>query len=522
MSRSSRAAKGFVTGLFQYAAQILMQALLAPVVLKVAGRETLGAYAAIMQVVGFITLVDIVGSWSLERFLGQALGLEDGGERFRTILTTARTVFLFCNVVFALLVFVFSLFIGRLFHLSPETTYQARMALYVIAVWAIVRTPLAAYLNASIATQDLAATNLIGTGLGIGRAVASLGFVLLGGGLFGLMLAGTAVEACGYFLYRLRFKKVNPNLMPGWGFRDKALLKEMLGFGGHAVFVNIGNMLVFSSGNTIAGMTAGAAAASSFYTTQMPTMTAYNMMRRFSDSTTPAVNELWGRREVALVRRSLVRVTRLLMTLTLPLALGALLFNRDLVTAWVGPRQYAGTLLTASLAGFCVIASVQRIAIDYSFTFGWMKLLTTTSLLQGIANFVMAFFFAKALGLGGITLALAIVIVPQTFILWRRIGGFLKVNVVSLYGKCFLRALVPLAGATLAGWGLVHRLVSIRKHSFGPLAAELLAFAMVYFALAYIFMLTSQDRADVKRYGESFGHHGKRVGQKLFRSTAHQ
>jgi len=520
MSRSSRAAKGFATGIVQYAAQILLQALLAPVVLKVAGRETLGAYAAIMQILGFIAMVDIVGSWSLERFLGQAMGLEDGGERFRTVLTTARTVFIFCNTVFALLVFVFSLFIGRLFHLSPEVAHQARLALYVIAVWAIVRTPLAAYLNASVATQDLAAVNLIGTGLGIGRAVASLGFVLLGGGLFGLMLAGTTVEACGYFLYRVRFKKMNPNLMPGWGFRDKALLKEMLGFGGHAVFVNIGNMLVYSSGNAIAGLTSGAAATSSFYTTQMPAMTGYRMMQRFADSTTPAINELWGRRDVERMRNALLRITRLLMTLTLPLAIGTLLFNRDLVMAWVGPRQYAGTLLTVSLAALCVIASVQRVAIDYSFTFGWMRLLTVTSLLQGIANFGLAFYFAKLFGLGGITLALAIVIVPQTVILWQRVGRVLQVNVVALYGECFLRSLVPLSVATLVGWGLVHRFVSIHKHSFGPLLAEILAFTIVYFALAYIFMLSDQDRGDVKHYRSIFAHHGKTASQKLFRSAA--
>lgn len=520
MSRSSRAAKGFATSIFQYAAQILFQVLLAPVVLEVAGRETLGAYAAIMQVLGFIALVDIVGSWSLERFLGQAMGLEDGGERFRTILTTARTVFLFCNILFALLVCIFSLFIGRLFHLSPEVTYQARMALYVIAVWAIVRTPLAAYSNASIATQDLAAVNLIGTGLGVGRAVASLGFVLLGGGLFGLMLAGTAVEACGYFLFRVRFKKMNPNLMPGWGFRDKALLKEMLGFGGHAAVINIGNMLMFSSGNTIAGITAGAAATSNFYTTQMPTMTAYNMMRRFSDSTTPAVNELWGRGEVEKVRNALLRITRLLITLMLPLAVGALLFNRDLVTTWVGPGQYAGFLLTASLAIFCIVSSIQRIAIDYSFTFGWMRLLTVTSLLQGIANFGLAFFFEKLFGLGGITLALALIIMPQTVVLWHRIGRFLEVNVIAQCGECFLRALVPLSAATLVGWGVVHRFVGIHKHAFVPLLAEMLAFTIVYFALAYIFMLSDRDRDDVKRYSDIVAHHGKTAGQKLFRFTA--
>ena len=94
--------------------------------------------------------------------------------------------------------------------------------------------------------------------------------------------------------------------------------------------MNFGSRLVFNSGNMIAGLTSGASVASSYYTTQMPTMTAYNMMKRFSDSATPAVNELWGRRDVEKLRNALLRITRLLMTLTLPLAVGALLFNRDL------------------------------------------------------------------------------------------------------------------------------------------------------------------------------------------------
>jgi O-antigen/teichoic acid export membrane protein len=517
MGRSSRAAKGFVTSIFQFTAQILVQVLLSPVVLKLAGRETLGAYAAITQVLMLISLIDIVGSWSLERFLGQASGLDDGGERFRTILTTARTVFLFCNMAFALLVVIFSFFMARLFHLSPAIAHEARLALYVIAAWAVFRTPLAAYLNASIALQDMAVINLIGTALGILRSVASLAFVLMGGGLFGLMLAGTAAEACGYFLYRVRFKKMNPHLMPGWGFRDKALLKEMLSFGGHATVINLGTRLVYGCGNMIAGMTSGAAVASDYYTTQMPAMTAYNMMRGLSDSATPAINELWGRRDVEKLRSALIRITRLLLTLTLPLGVGVLLFNRDLVTTWVGPRQYAGNLFTVSLAIFCVVASIERMAIDYSFVFGWMRLLTATTLLQGVANVGLAFLLARFFGLGGIMLALTLVILPQAVILWYRICRFLKVNIVVLYGECFLRAAIPLSAAALVGWGVVHRLVSVRQHSYLALLAETMSFAVVYAVLAYSLMLFDHDREEVKRYGRSFANRGRSLGQKLFR-----
>ena len=89
MSRTTRAANGFVTGVLQYVSQILVQALLAPFVLKLAGRETLGAFGAIMQVIGFIALTDVVGSWSLERLsLIHISGLTSSRARLSSVGST--------------------------------------------------------------------------------------------------------------------------------------------------------------------------------------------------------------------------------------------------------------------------------------------------------------------------------------------------------------------------------------------------------------------------------------------------
>jgi O-antigen/teichoic acid export membrane protein len=499
MSRSARAAKGFAASIVQYCTQILVQVLLAPIVLKVAGRETLGAYAAIMQTLTFLQLVDIAGSWSLERFLAQANGYDDNGTRFRNVFTTARTMLLVTYSAFGFLVLVFSVFVGRLFHLSPDVALQAKRALYVIAAWAVIRTPLAAYSAASIAMQDIAATNLIGALAGVLRTVASLGFVAAGAGLFGLMLAGTVAEGIAFLLYRTRYRKVNPGLSPSWGFPDKALMREMLSFGGHTVFLNLGNMLFFSSGNMLAGLTNGAAAASSFYTSQMPTTTVYNMIYRMTEAATPAVNELYGRKDYDKVRNALVRLSRLLLLFNLPLAVCVLIFNRDLVVTWVGVQQYAGTLLTVSLAAFCVVNAIQRLVILFAFIFGWMRLLSITAVIQGVTNFGLAFYLGKKLGLGGITLALAIVLLPQLVILTRKISEFLQVKLVALLANTAVRSLVPLAAATAAGL-LVHSHVVIARHHYRGLFSEFSAFAAVYTILAWFFMTTDQDRNDASRF----------------------
>jgi O-antigen/teichoic acid export membrane protein len=502
MSRTLRAAKGFVASIFQYLSQILLQVLLAPIVLKVAGRETLGAYSALMQVLAFISLTDFMGSWVMERFLGQSMGLDDGGERFRCIFTTVRTVILACDFLKAVLIFIFSLFVAHLFHLSPAVALEAKHALWVIAAGVLLKSPMAAYLNASVATQDMAAVYLIGTCAGVARSLASLAVVLAGSGLFGLMIVGTIVEGVGYIFYRFNFRKKNPTLMPSWGIPDKALLKEMAGFGAHTTVLNLGNALLLNTGNIVAGLTSGAAMTSTFYTSQVPTMTCYNMLIRLNDSTMPAINELWGRREVGRLQNALRRVTRLVLALTLPLATGVLVFNRDVVITWVGAQQYAGALLTASLAAFCAIAALQRIAVVYSYSFGWVRLLNATGLIQGAVNFGLAYFLARRLGLGGITLALAVVILPQTVILWRRTGKFLEIDLLPLLSGCFLRSLIPLAGATACGL-LVHGLVVIGKHHFAALFAEIVPFLLAYALLAYPLVLSAQDRSQLRFYGRS-------------------
>lgn len=510
MSRSDRAAKGFVAALFQYASQIAVQIVLAPLVLKMAGRETLGAYAAIMQAVGLLGLINFSSSWVLDRYLAQATGLDDNGERFRNVFITARTVLLATNTIFAILLVIGSQFVGQMFHLSPAIANQARYALYVIAAWAIISTVFAAYGNASLATQDIAAFNLISTALNIGRSVVSLVYVLAGGGLFGLMLAGTSVTAAGSVFYRRRFLKMNPGFKAGWGVPDKALLREMLRFGGYSTFMNIGNRLFVSSTNLVAGITTGAIGASAFYSSQMPATTAYNMLYRLTESATPAVHELYGKREMQRLSATFVRLLRLMLMMTFPLAIGVILFDKDVVTCWVGKPLYAGLLMSNSLGVYIAISAIQGIVIVFCFAIGWVRLLAATSFLVGVTNFGLGLLLGHMFGLGGITLSLVIVMIPQVLILMFKLDRTLEINTPAVIGKLFLRSIFPLGIASLFSL-YVHGHVTIAKHHYGGLVLECLSFTALYVPAAYFLVMNHRDQADFRRYLQKIASGGRRL-----------
>jgi O-antigen/teichoic acid export membrane protein len=231
----------------------------------------------------------------------------------------------------------------------------------------------------------------------------------------------------------------------------------------------------------------------------MPSMMAAGTLGRLNESTVPALNELYGRGEVERVRQAFSRITRLQLLFGFPLALGVLLFNHDLITTWVGSGQYAGLLLTASLAVYCLFSGLVGIAIRFAYVFGWMRVLASTSILQGLANFGLGLFLGRRIGLGGIALALAIVLLPQLAILLFMIGKFLQINVARLLARCTIRSVIPLAVASL-GSLLAHSVVQIHVHHFGAFLGETLPFVALYFPLAYFFYMHDQDRNDAKRF----------------------
>jgi O-antigen/teichoic acid export membrane protein len=503
MSRKDRAASGFLSSIIQFGVQVALQIALAPVVLKVAGKETLGAYAAVMQFLGYLNLLDFGVGIGLERFLAQASGLGDGGQRFRAVFTTARSTGIVTNAIFAVLTLIYTLYVGRLFHLSAPVAHQAVLALRVIAIWAVLRVPLVSYNSALTAAQDMTATNLIAIVMNSLRVLTSLGLVLAGFGLFGLMISASLVEFVATLAYRARFRRLHPQWMPGWGIPDKALFREMLSFGTHAMLINIGSTLVFNSGNALAGIVQTAKGASVYYTTQMAAMMGYPIALRLCDMSLPAINELWGQGLKDRVVSALFRVQKLTLMLTMPLAAGVLLFNHDLVVAWVGPAQYAGLGVTAALAALCMIIGVEHIASIFCFTTGFVGPQTVATLLEAAANVCLGLWLGRTTGLAGIAWSLVLVVTPYTIFLMSRLAQELRFGVTRLLASSFLRPLpaVLLASASglLVRHLLVHRSVPA-GHRFLLLISESLAFTLVYAVAAYNFAMTTVDRQDIRSY----------------------
>ena len=127
-----RAVRGGLAALVALACNFLIQAVLAPAILKHAGQETLGAYATLLQAVGYLSLLDTCVIAATTRFLAASYDAATDQETFTRVFSTGRTLSLCTNILFAISALICSLFLNHLLKASAAVQHQAKIGLLVI------------------------------------------------------------------------------------------------------------------------------------------------------------------------------------------------------------------------------------------------------------------------------------------------------------------------------------------------------------------------------------------------------
>ena len=446
-SRTSKAIKGTATNFLQYGVQIILQIALAPIVLKVAGQETLGVYAIIMQIVGLGILLDLGFSVALSRYLSQAFGIDDNGASFREVFTLGRYFLLVSNFIFGLLIFVLAINISDLISANDLVLSQARLALYYLAAWTIVRTPILIYQQALIATQNMAIVNLVAIFGNASRLVLSLVFLYSGLGLVGLILAIICSELFVFLLGMRIFNKLYPRYKSSWRVFNLDKLKDIVGFGLRYSGVNVAVVMSMGVDLLVVGTLYGAVAASVYYITKMPAFLAFQLIFKLSDNAAPAANELIAKGNFEALRNAYITLLRYSMLLALPVAVGIIGLNEFVISTWVGHQQYAGIIMTVALASLVISQTVNHINSMITVASGNMRWWSTLSISSAALTLGLSYGAGKEWGIQYVMVVIAVMDLPMLVFLFYRALNSINLSNHNLWSEVFwpcITATVPL------------------------------------------------------------------------------
>jgi O-antigen/teichoic acid export membrane protein len=426
MSRSRRALAGGAVLAMQVVLRVGTTIVVAPLLLHLESKETLGAYSVVTQLIGYVVLLELGLSRALSREVAQLSGGDGSAEPMAAVFGTS-ILFLSAVGVIAALSMVMLAHVLPLWLTAPdEVVASAVSAVLIFSGWMLLRFPLSVFQALLFARQEIAVYGGIALSCDLLRAILSIALVLGGYGLTGLatgMVASEAVMSVASWVVSRRRR-----LIPSKLSFDTAVLWRLLGVGVPLSLMSVGDQLTFFSQDLIAGWLMGASGAAVIYAMRMPAFTAASLVSRVLESAVPGLNDLYGRRDLHALRSAYYRLTGYTLGAAVWLAAGVCAFNRPLVEAWLGADLYETGGITAAIAFFWLIAMLNTVFTHFLAVEGRLTRYPVVVLFAGAGTVFLGLVLGRYFGLAGIAWGAALATLVTTPFLLRRNVRMLEID----------------------------------------------------------------------------------------------
>src|SRR6266571_75449 len=156
MSRSHRALAGGAVLALQAIVRIGTTILVAPLLVRFEGQETLGAYSVVLQLISYLVLLELGLSRALSREIAQLSGGADSGETLSRVIGTSALFLLGIGATVMVLTLLLAQFLPLWFAAKADVISSARSALLIIAAWMFFKFPLSLFNVFLFARQRIA------------------------------------------------------------------------------------------------------------------------------------------------------------------------------------------------------------------------------------------------------------------------------------------------------------------------------------------------------------------------------
>jgi len=495
MQRTNRVIGGTIAGILQFIVAIGLQVVLMPIILHQAGQETLGAYVIILQVIGYLILVDMGMSTAFGRSLNQA---SNQPERFQLLINSGFYFLVMIGLIYALACAILAFFIKDWFSLSTTIATQTQLAVISLAIWGLARFPLNIYSISLTAIQDLSIPPLLGALANALRMGLSVITVKLGLGVLGLIESTIIAEALLALSLLLRFNQLKPEYQIQFiGTQFTPIFQEIktqAKFGLQAFWGGLAGKVILFTDNIVVGTLHGAIATSIYYNTQTPIFIAYNLVNQLTGSAVPGINELWANQEWDKLRDIFLRLQRFTLLMTIPVIVGGWFYLRVVIKIWVGEAQFAGQWMTLWLILFALMNTVSLVPQVFIYASGNIRNFTQLVTLEAGINLTLSFLLGKWLGPHGVALASTLARIPTIIYLQVKAHHDLAIS-WSEWQKVVLRpcllAAIPTTTVT------IFMVKYISSDSWGMIITHGSIMVFVHTLSSFIFGLSNIDRTSV-------------------------
>lgn len=438
------------------AAQALSVLLLTPVLFRQLGVAGFGTWSVVATVASMFELIETGFLVGAVKFVSEQRATGDERAVRETVGATVVSMTLLGLLAFAVSVLIAVFGAG----MAPESEREAFQAgMLVVGASMVFRFPAVSYSGVLMGLQRYDVVY----GL---RSVSTLAFtavaviaVLLGYGVFAVCAAYALFQLFDGVVAMLVLRRVDRPSLVGPRHATTHAGRRLMRFSSLATLADSMVFIGQRMDTVVIAAIRDAAAAAPFAAAVKLQTGVQSLTLPFVQLMIPMTSDLWVRGEQGEVGRRFVLATRVVLQITLPVAVGLALFSQDFVDLWLGPSAPASTAaIIVVLLAVQIITLTTVPAEKIMVGIGRVRTLARLAMLDGVANLLVSIVLVTQYGAIGAaigTLLTTAVIAPVRLpLVCRELGWPTPSTVASAVGPAVVRSLPALA-AMVAVWLLM-------------------------------------------------------------------
>ncbi len=475
------------SGLFNIAGFLvsaLYMIVLVPMATGYLGKEQYGLWTAVLAITGYIGLADLGLSTSFVTYIARYVTLGDLKSANRVV---SHGLLFYMLVACAMMVISLAAYpwLFGVLNIGDADWSTARSALFLsVAVFAVTSVA-GVYGSVLAAVQRMDAFNMQFAGLLIAKFAFTYAALAAGYGVTGMFIADLLATALSIPVVFFLARGCAPGLTLTWDGFDKPLMQTLLKFGLRLQVSRIADIVQMSYDKLLLTKYIGLSATAMYDYGSRPLNRLRTLPVTAISSLIPAVSALDANDNDARIQAAVVRSTRYLVVMALPLFCLCILFARRAMLLWIGPgNDYAAYTMQGLSIGAFVSVVMSALSL-VSLGKGEPQFQMQTTLVQAIINIMLSTALVKAYGFLGAVAGTTISMIIGGVLFFRAYARRVMVSPFKFLGVTLLRPLAALIPAILAGVLVVTLGDGLPSGDSRLVGIIVLATASLLFVLAY-------------------------------------
>ncbi len=503
LSSSRAVVRSAFFNLLGFAVSVLYMLFLVPIVVGHVGIEQYGLWSLVLALTGYVGLMDLGIGTSFVPYIARYISLKAYNDVNKVIqhgmLYYAGLSLLVLGIGYAIAPLLFSLV--RI----PAVYLESARTLFLIALVGFSVSSFAGIFGSVLsALQRMDTYNILLTLFLVEKFVAIAVALAMGYGLLGLMVADLAVTTLGLIPLLVMTKKYFPDLSLRWMGYDGAVMKKLFKFGTQLQVSRIAETIQSQFDKLILSRFIGLSAVSMYDFGSRPGSRLRALPMTAVSSLIPAVSALDAVQNRSRIQSALIRSTRYLAIVAIPMFSFFICFAGEIIYIWLGDgfEQAAMTLRLLSIAHVVsVVASAMALV---SQGMGEPGVQMRTTLIQATLNIVLSLTLAIMFGFYGAVVGTTISVIVGGVLLFQWYGKRLIDHPLSLFVQVMIKPLavaLPSIAIGLAVSWIAQRLFDFHTRiEIGVLLAGVsVLFVVLYGVMIVRFkVLTPDDRGFIE------------------------